>query len=255
MIGQTSFRLSDRKLWLFAIACARQVWDKVHHQDQRAYEALDQYLLTGNEEVLRGHWAVPLSLPPGWGAGTAAVFRGPDFGGSPATQAAIFREVVGNPFRPAVVLPRDVGVVLDDMKRGRRSHRQEDVALADWLTPTVLSLAQAAYEERQGDGTLDPLRLLVLADALEEAGCVDERCKECNGSGTYTVQVRNAALSSANGYGTATTYSEWRGCRHCGGDHDRKGTGRLPNPLLAHLRSPGPHVRGCWATDLLLGRE
>jgi hypothetical protein len=24
--------------------------------------------------------------------------------------------------------------------------------------------------------------------------------------------------------------------------------------LLAHLRSPGPHVRGCWAVDLLLGK-
>jgi hypothetical protein len=25
--------------------------------------------------------------------------------------------------------------------------------------------------------------------------------------------------------------------------------------LLAHLRSPGPHARGCWAVDLLLGRD
>jgi hypothetical protein len=25
--------------------------------------------------------------------------------------------------------------------------------------------------------------------------------------------------------------------------------------LLAHLRGPGPHVRGCWALDLLLGRS
>jgi hypothetical protein len=25
--------------------------------------------------------------------------------------------------------------------------------------------------------------------------------------------------------------------------------------LLGHLREPGPHVRGCWAVDLLLGRE
>jgi hypothetical protein len=25
--------------------------------------------------------------------------------------------------------------------------------------------------------------------------------------------------------------------------------------LLAHLRSPGPHVRGCWVLDVLLGRE
>jgi hypothetical protein len=25
--------------------------------------------------------------------------------------------------------------------------------------------------------------------------------------------------------------------------------------LLGHLRSPGPHVRGCWAVDLLLGKS
>jgi hypothetical protein len=25
--------------------------------------------------------------------------------------------------------------------------------------------------------------------------------------------------------------------------------------LLAHLRGPGPHARGCWALDLLLGKE
>jgi hypothetical protein len=24
--------------------------------------------------------------------------------------------------------------------------------------------------------------------------------------------------------------------------------------LLTHLRCPGPHVRGCWAADLLLGK-
>jgi hypothetical protein len=25
--------------------------------------------------------------------------------------------------------------------------------------------------------------------------------------------------------------------------------------ILNHLRGPGPHVRGCWALDLLLGKE
>ena len=25
--------------------------------------------------------------------------------------------------------------------------------------------------------------------------------------------------------------------------------------ILAHLRSPGPHVRGCWAVDLILGKK
>jgi hypothetical protein len=69
-----------------------------------------------------------------------------------------------------------------------------------WQTPTVLALAQAAYEERTLlPGTLDFARLAVLADALEEAGC------------------DNA-------------------------------------DILNHLREKGPHVRGCWALDLLLGR-
>jgi hypothetical protein len=25
--------------------------------------------------------------------------------------------------------------------------------------------------------------------------------------------------------------------------------------LLGHLRGPDPHVRGCWAVDLILGKE
>jgi hypothetical protein len=62
-------------------------------------------------------------------------------------------------------------------------------------------LALAAYDERElPSGHLDPARLAVLSDALEEAGC----------AGTE---------------------------------------------LLAHLRSPGLHVRGGWAVDLILGRN
>jgi len=41
-----------------------------------------------------------------------------------------------------------------------------------WITPTVLSLAQAAYNERiMPAGTLNNDHLAVLADALEDAGC------------------------------------------------------------------------------------
>jgi hypothetical protein len=41
-----------------------------------------------------------------------------------------------------------------------------------WRTPTVTQLAAAAYEERHfPSGELEPDRLTVLADALEEAGC------------------------------------------------------------------------------------
>jgi hypothetical protein len=91
-------------------------------------------------------------------------------------QADLLRDVIGNPFRPAAVDPA-------------------------WLTPTPTGLATAAYEERTlPSGELDPARLSVLADALEDAGCSDA-------------------------------------------------------DLLGHLRSPGPHVRGCWALDLILGKE
>ena len=70
-----------------------------------------------------------------------------------------------------------------------------------WQTPTVTSLATAAYEERSlPSGELDPGRLAVLSDALEEAGCDN-------------------------------------------------------SDFLDHLRSPGPHVRGCWVVDLLLGKH
>src|SRR5262249_38698799 len=70
-----------------------------------------------------------------------------------------------------------------------------------WRTETVVVLARAAYQERElPGGRLDPARLAVLADALEDAGA------------------------------TAAD-------------------------LLAHLRGPGPHVRGCFAVDQLLGRK
>ena len=32
-------------------------------------------------------------------------------------------------------------------------------------------------------------------------------------------------------------------------------TGCDDEGLLGHLRSPGPHVRGCWAVDVILGKS
>ena len=91
-------------------------------------------------------------------------------------ECQLLQEVFGNPFRPVTASP-------------------------SWLTPQVVALAQAAYDERElPAGTLDPTRLAVLADALEEAGCTDQA-------------------------------------------------------ILDHLRGPGPHVRGCWVVDLLLGKS
>src|SRR5262249_21328309 len=91
---------------------------------------------------------------------------------------AVLRDVLGNPFH----LSLPVAPVL----RKGNGHMS-------------LHLAQAAYDDRRlPSGNLDPGRLGVFADALEEAGCTD-------------------------------------------------------TALLGHLRSPGPHVRGCYALDALLG--
>jgi hypothetical protein len=93
-------------------------------------------------------------------------------------QAALLHDIFGNPFRPVALNP----------------------AWLAWQDGTIPRLAQASYEDRGlPSGHLDPARLAVLADALEEAGCDNQ-------------------------------------------------------DILSHLRGPGPHVRGCWALDLVLGR-
>jgi hypothetical protein len=60
-------------------------------------------------------------------------------------QAALLRDIVGNPFRPAAV----------------------EAGWLAWNGGTIRKLAQAIYDQRAFDG------LPVLADALEEAGCTD----------------------------------------------------------------------------------
>jgi hypothetical protein len=90
----------------------------------------------------------------------------------------LLRDIVGTPFRSPPLAP----------------------SLLAWHGATV-KLAQAIYEERSlPSGHLDPARLAVLADMLEESSCSDAE-------------------------------------------------------LLGHLRSAGPHVRGCWVVDKLLGRD
>lgn len=93
------------------------------------------------------------------------------------------------------------------------------------------------------DGTLDPARLGVLADALEEAGCPAEEWAACPNA----CEIRPKISGERRVLQLAGMIFFCNTCR--GGKVSR------PSPLLAHLRSPGPHVRGCWAVDLCLARE
>lgn len=86
------------------------------------------------------------------------------------------RSLAAHPDKPWIA----VGV-----KKGGFGRPQSAVVLAEvdsltldpsWRTPTVLGLARAADEERiSPSGPLDPARLAILADALEDAGCADAR--------------------------------------------------------------------------------
>jgi hypothetical protein len=199
-----SERASERKLRLFACGCARRIYERIPRLADAA-DLVERYAdgLARAEEfrrlgdpvmVRRGGDYLPYlgSRDAGVAASGTSVwvanvvsgrskpqgYTDPRYLAERAAHAALLRDIF-NPFRP---------VALDPV----------------WLTRlggTVPRLAEAAYAERAlPEGTLNPARLAVLGDALEEAGCTDAG-------------------------------------------------------LLGHLRGQGPHVRGCWAVDRLLGIE
>ncbi len=188
--------VSDRKLRLFAVACWRQ-WDTRQTPKAQASVARPPFLdALARAELIADGQADPnddsqhpfCRSDAGAAARSAIEDAAADVAGArpldAVTQAALLREVVGDPFRP-VARPT--------------------------VSPDAGAIARAIYEDR------DWALMGVLADALEEEGCVGELC-DCT--------------------------NDW-----CPPGY------RKPHPLLAHLRSAGPHVRGCWAVDLVLGKD
>jgi hypothetical protein len=251
-----------RKLRLWACALCRHpaVWPRLTDpRSRQAVEVAELYadgLATEGElsvgihraDMTEGwanratHWVAPLPGSPTrtvvW-ALTGLMYFLKD-AVRPADAASLLRDVAGDPWRPVMLpgkrpkcqkcgseryAPVPISTRNDTMACKGCHGRWEwpaDAYSCPWLTPTAVSLAQAAYEQRwiwcpcfyagqsdercqrchgfAGKGFLDPAALLVLSDAMEEAGCSD-------------------------------------------------------GALLGHLRGPGPHVRGCWVLDLLLGKS
>lgn len=210
-------KASDRKLRLFSMVCCWRVRHFCTSEcGRRAFDVADRFVeglaSDAEREETRlaleamlaaeqrkpfdpgnhvgsnyyAHWVVACALmDEGWfstnalySARNVAYDKGGDEGmkREEAVLAAAVRDIFGNPFRSFTFDPA-------------------------WRTSTVTGIAQAAYEERHlPSGELDPTRLAILADALEDAGCTDRQ-------------------------------------------------------ILDPLREPGPHVRGCFAVDLLLAKE
>jgi hypothetical protein len=155
--------------------------------------------------------------------------------------ALLLRDIAGNPWRPLtfsrpcyecggtgkvhVPEPPSIHVMIPRTEtcpicQGTKTWRLEP----PWLTGFVRGFAQGVYDHQ------DWTALPILADAMEDAGCPEyETCPECQDESEYRVY-----------------------CTYC------EGSGRcgfIRNRLLAHLRGPGTHARGCWAVDLLIGKE
>jgi hypothetical protein len=241
-------KASERKTRLFACACCRRTWplvaderplgavevaerfaDGLASSQERqaaqasawaarrdadvAYQATDAAAVIGDptapESRRAAAWAAVVAGPAA-AAAQAAIHSTATFTARTAAAAAAHTaEYAANTIEDAVRLSIRGGEWGEQCRLVRcifglvpfRPLPPVDRAWLRWNNGTVTRLAGAAYEERAlPSGELDPARLAVLADALEDAGCEDAQ-------------------------------------------------------LPGHLRGAGPHVRGCWAVDLLLGKE
>lgn len=195
-------RLTERKVRLFAVACCRRVWRALpDERSRKAVEVAEQFadgaatLYDLRTAVEGGYAAVHLAEREG---DTAAAYTALWPTRTPWERVLDAPVPRTTPFahRPLAQVP--LFDLLRDIFAGQAPVNPSWPAEID---RTVCWVARAAYEERElPSGHLDRARLAVLADALEEAGCMNA-------------------------------------------------------DLLGHLRSPGLHVRGCWAVDLLLRKE
>ncbi len=190
MLAFLKGKASDRKLRLVAVACSRRMWDWIDALGRAAVEVAERYAdgCADPEELRAARLACQragdqaawyaAATNPAIAARNAArsaqagVANNAVLGTEAAelfAQASLVREIFGNPFRPLSMDP-------------------------SWLTPAVIELAQAIYDDLAFD------QMPELTHILHEAGCE-------NGE------------------------------------------------ILSHCRGPWPHVKGCWALDLVLGKE
>jgi hypothetical protein len=112
-----------------------------------------------------------------------------DHSGDPpiAVRAEMLREIVGNPWNPIILRSecqgcRGTGDETSDGQGRCGSCKGKGKAVSRWLTPTVLNIAQAAYDSS------DFGNLPILADALEDVGCDEEELLKHLRGGTRHVR-------------------------------------------------------------------
>jgi hypothetical protein len=212
-----SGRATDRKLRLAAVACCRRIWHLLPEGPSRVAVAVRERYADGEadaEQLGSAAEAAVVAADEARRASQADMSNVAAFARSTACLAAA--ETAYNDGSWVVLVAEWASIATSpDLKENEAVKARECAAQADlvrcifgnpwqrrqpldlaWLTWNdciVRRLAEGIYAERRfGD-------MGVLADALEEAGCMDRE-------------------------------------------------------VLAHLRSPRPHARGCWVIDLLLAK-
>jgi hypothetical protein len=183
-ILQNRSLLSRRKTRLFAVACCRRTWDLFTDEHSRRAVVVAEWDIDSltNKEAVRvaergaapgaGMWVRDAPRDAAWVALTAGrlTAEGPAAVDVPGVAAALDLLAVATASPDAA--RHDQATLLRDCF-GPLPFRR--LALPrSLLTANVMALAQAAYADRSfSSSKLDPERLAILADALEEAGVVD----------------------------------------------------------------------------------
>lgn len=239
MLDTWGNRISERKLRLLACACCRRVWSMLPDEwSQRAIETVERWAVgTATEQdmlqaataaAMAVHDSQALNEAPQLAAVRAAALPGFAVNGFEfPDEAAVRDELYRVPCLCGIAV---ANVAYDEFHR----HHQ---GAADWSVVSRgadAAFAQAAKgEEAAQAGFLrdivgNPVRQVVLdprwltSNVLDLARAIhQERAFEW-------LPILADALQDV-------------GCE----DAD----------VVAHCRGPGPHVRGCWVVDLLLGKE
>ncbi len=230
MLLSIKAQASERKVLLFNCACCRRIWTRLDAEDQDATEQAEAIV---EDPAAVREWRQ--RFEPERAALLALVGLGPrdhpvseSLGRSLATRTTIRLRLDGQ---------RGSGIGSLAFEAARLSARPGQAGAG--RTSDVIDPETMAPEERE-QATLardifgNPFRPSSLPPACRPTNVLslaraayDERYLPVG----YLDNARLGVLSDA---------LEEAGCT----DAD----------ILSHLRSPGPHVRGCWALDLVLGK-
>jgi hypothetical protein len=229
---------SDRKVRLFAAACCRRLWHLL--SDERSRNAVEV-----SEKFADG--LVGLDELQSAADGAAAASQALDQGAEPVAGAAGAADA-------ASLAARQPTLYDPECHPADHQIAAETVALVSlgkngaarvYIDPsTTDAFYRKIHEEKD-------IQCLVLRDILGNPFrpvTLDRGCLSWGG-GT----IHRLAQAAYDGRQLPSGHLEIERLAALADGLERAGC--TDPDILAHLRSPGPHVRGCWAVDLLLGNR